>query len=377
MGGVERRFIEVSKIMRRMNVSIYALEFYPSVKRFVDTGYVSYEINRPFPNTFLESICAVSQTLKLGIAIRRAKKYQLVVITGHRYVTFTLISAYLLAKLLGVPWVIVSGGLLPRERMSLRTLIRERRKRGFSFLAAFAYTVGDWFKKQLFRRASAFIAVSQSEKREVIRFLGVPDAQIHVVGNGVNLELIDSIPEKGKKFDAVFVGRVEPGKGLRTLISSWAKVVERIPSARLIIVGEGRLSYYRQLSELKKLSKNVQFVGFTPSEQTLAFMKQSKMFLFPSKRESFPLSLLEAMACGLPCIASDLQPLRENFKKGIIFVQPGDIEAFAEAATNLLNHEDERKALGTQARGYAQMFSWENVVRREMEILTKTLDDLH
>lgn len=373
IGGVERRFIEVSKVMRRMNISVYALEFCPSLKRFLDTGYVSYEINRSFPRRFHERVISVFQAFRLGIAIHRVRKCQLIVVTGHRYLTFTIICAYLLAKLLCVPWVIVSGGLLPRERMSLRSLMMERRRRGFTFLGALTHTAVDWFTKQLFGRATAFIAVSQSEKRDVIRFLGVHPAKIHVVGNGVNLELIDSIPKKEKQFDAAFLGRVEPGKGVDALIRSWANVVKQIPSAQLVVIGGGRLAHYRRLAESKNLSNNIRFVGFTQFKQAIALLKKSKIFLFPSKRESFGLSLLEAMACGLPCIASEIRPLTEIFQKGVIFVKPNDFEAFAEAAVDMLNNDKKRKFLGSQAREYAEMFSWENIVKKEIKILTKVI----
>jgi len=373
VGGIERRFIEVSKVMRRMKISVYTLEFYPSLKRFLDTGYISCEINRPFPRRFPERVISVFQALRLGIKIHRAKKCQLIVVTGHRYFTFTIICAYLFAKILRIPWVIVSGGLLPRERMSLRSLMMERRRRGFTFLSALAHTAIDWFTKQLFGKATAFIAVSQSEKKDVIRFLGVHPTKIHVVGNGVNLQLIDSIPQKEKLFDAAFLGRVEPGKGMDTLIHSWAKVVEQIPLAQLVVIGGGRLKYYRRLVELKHLSNNVRFVDFIPFEQAMILLKQSKIFLLPSRRESFPLSLLEAMACGLPCIVSDIQPLRENFKKGVIFIQPDSFKAFAKTAVDLLNYDHKREAIGMQAREYATMFSWENVVRREIKVLKKVI----
>jgi len=373
IGGIERRFIEVSKIMQRKKISVYTLEFYPSLKRFLDTGYVSYEMTRQFPKRPADKVVAVIQALRLGIAVHRAKKFQLLVVTGHRYVTFTIVCAYILAKLLQVPWVIVSGGLLSREKMSLSSLVMERRKRGFIFPSALAHTIVDWFTKLLFGKVTAFVVVSGSEKRDAIRFLGVNPVKIHVVGNGANLDLINSIPEREKQFDGAFLGRVEPGKGLNTLIRSWGKVTEHIPSAQLVIIGGGRLTHYEQLVKSKNLSNNIRFVGFVPFEHAMTLLKQSKIFLFPSKRESFPLSLLEAMACGLPCVASSIQPLIENFKRGVIFAQPNSFESFTKVVVDLLNHADKREAIGAQAREYAEMFSWENVVRREIEVLTKLL----
>jgi len=368
LGGVERRFIDVSKVMRRMNVSVYALEFYPSLKRSVSTGYVSHEMSQSFPVRLNEKVISVLSALISGIAIHRQCHCELVVVTGHRYLTFTVVCAYLLAKALRLPLVVVSGGLLPQEKMSLRSLVTERRKRGFTFLSALTHTVADWFTRLLYAKVSAFIAVSESERREAIRFLRVDPARIHVSGNGVDLELIDSIPKKEERFDAAFLGRIESGKGLNVLIDSWAYVVEQIPSAQLVVIGGGRLSHYKRLVALKNLSENIQFAGLLPFEQAMVLLKQSRIFLFPSLRESFPLSLLEAMACGLPCIVSDIQPLKETFQKGAVFVQPND-QAFATAIIDLLTHKSRRKALSLQARENAEMFGWEDVVKKEIKIL--------
>jgi glycosyltransferase involved in cell wall biosynthesis len=352
IGGVERRFLEVSKVMRRMRISVETLEFYPSLKRFLDAGYESYELERPFPRQLLDTVISALHVMKLGVGVHKVKKCQIVAITGHRYLSFTVICAYLLAKLLRIPWVIFSGGLLPREKMPLRNLFRERRKRGFTFLGALVHTVVDWLTKQLYAKATAFIVVSPSEKNDVTRFLGVPSPKIHVVGNGVNLKQIDSVMEKENRFDAAFMARVEPEKGLDILIRSWEMLMEQMPSAQLVVIGGGRLKYYRRLIEQKNLSANIHIVGFTSFEQAMALLKQSKMFLFPSKHESFPLSLLEAMACSLPCIVSD---------------------AFAETAIDLLRNDHKREGLGNKARAYAEMFSWTHVVTREIRMLTEIL----
>ncbi|MEM3087832.1 MAG: glycosyltransferase family 4 protein [Candidatus Bathyarchaeia archaeon] len=208
--------------------------------------------------------------------------------------------------------------------------------------------------------------------------------------------------EKGIK-NLLFVGRVSPEKGLHILLDAFHKVVKQFPQARLIIVGSkyqlplewlvtlsedykvyNLSSFYRRCFKTRKqglsyflylqkllfslnISNHVTFTDFVPYKQVINYYKNADVLVNPSFSEAFGRSLIEAMACEVPVVATrvgGMLEIVEDGKTGIL-VEPGDASALAEAIIRLLSEENLSKSMGKAARERViKLFSWEKIVEK-------------
>src|SRR5262249_2945725 len=139
----------------------------------------------------------------------------------------------------------------------------------------------------------------------------------------------------------LFVGRLEKRKGLRFLLRAWPNVLERVPNARLVVVGRGRpLEGYRRFALGQGWSPDdVLVAGYVASEDLPRYYQSADVFCAPNTgQESFGIVLLEAMAAGAPIVASDIPGYRDVVSHGSqgFLVQPQDPSAIADSLIRLL-----------------------------------------
>ncbi len=183
-----------------------------------------------------------------------------------------------------------------------------------------------------------------------------PDAQVRAVMRG-QLDLEDV-------FVWLAVGRLEPVKDYPTLLAAMARVPE--PSL-LLIAGAGPLrSELAGLAARLGVGRRVRFLGFQP--EVKRWMQTADGFVLASRWEGLPMALLEASACGLPIVATDVPGTREAVADGQTgrLAAPGEAEALAAAMTaTILDSPEERSAMGTRARERAiERFGLEAVLDR-------------
>ncbi|MGI0081493.1 MAG: glycosyltransferase, partial [Nitrososphaerales archaeon] len=182
-----------------------------------------------------------------------------------------------------------------------------------------------------------------------------------------------------KMYDACFVGRIDPNKGITTLFGAWNKVVKARPDAKLLVVGDAWPGtfpiYYKQIEDLQ-ISKNVVFAGYLPDEVSIRkLLHSSKLFVLPTKLEGFSRSALEAMASGLPCILGDIPTLKEIFGEAVTYIQVENQEALSEAILNLLDDVGKREELMRRSVSLAKGFTWKIVAARTLNIMNSTLPE--
>jgi glycosyltransferase involved in cell wall biosynthesis len=164
----------------------------------------------------------------------------------------------------------------------------------------------------------------------------------------------------------VAAGRLSQEKGFDLLIEAWAAATAGRPGWTLRIHGSGpeRERLAEQAASLG-VAGTVDLAGQTGD--IAAALVGGSIFASSSRAEGFPMSLLEAMACGLPCVAFDCAPgVREIVRDGVngIVVAPGNTEAFAAALARLMDERDERTALGRNAVGSVAPYAPEVIVER-------------
>jgi len=213
-------------------------------------------------------------------------------------------------------------------------------------------------------RSSHLITVSQSVER---RFNWLRKGKIRVIYNGVDTERFSPGPtdnELRKKLNLdneniviATVGRLSREKGLEFLISALEDIVGKYPQAKVLIVGNGNgngneeylLSLQAQAEELG-LSSNVVFAGF--HEDIPEILRSVDVFCLPSLTEGFNRTLLEAMACGLPVVATSVGgnvELVQNSLPGLL-VPPNNYSALASAIVDILKNRTKARKMGMEGR---------------------------
>ena len=210
------------------------------------------------------------------------------------------------------------------------------------------------------------IAVSKMTKSNLMK-LGVLEKNIFIVNNGINYNEIDLVLPSTNHYDLVCVGRLIEHKRIDYLIDVVDKLVISNPKITCLIVGDGPdKPKLEEMVKSKKLSNNITFTGsLEKQEAVFAYMKSSKLFIFPSEREGFGIVVLEANACGLPVICTDApnnasKDLIENEKNGCV-VEAGNIEQMADAINKLLDSKEKLKQMSESSKQIAKSYSWEKI----------------
>jgi glycosyltransferase involved in cell wall biosynthesis len=218
------------------------------------------------------------------------------------------------------------------------------------------------------RLVTAFVAISESVGETLVD-AGVPTGRIRVIPSCVRLEDFATTEPAGDLLSELALSEAEPivlnaaflskEKAQEDILSVARIVARQVPRVRFLIAGEGRLRQRleRRAAELR-VGSTVRFLGFRQDVPRL--MKASRVFIFPSESEGLGTSVLEAMAAGLPVVASRSGGTREIVKEGLtgFLVKPHDVTSMAEAVVKLLREPELASELGKKGRAVAQDFSF-------------------
>ena len=175
----------------------------------------------------------------------------------------------------------------------------------------------------------------------------------------------------------LFVGRLDPRKGVQLLLDCMPEVVERTRGrARLLLVGDSYLRLKYQASVPASMHKHIHFLGHVSSHELPRWYATGDVFVSPaSGNESFGIVLLEAMAAGRAVVASDIPGYRSVVApevNGVVF-PPGDRLALARTLARLVNDPERRVVLGARGRARALEFAWPRVTDRLLAVYREAL----
>lgn len=214
-------------------------------------------------------------------------------------------------------------------------------------------------------RASRIVFNSRSVRDRTVELEGLPPERSIVIPNGVafppeGLAMPEDIAEPGRP-TFVCVASLREKKGQGHLIEAFARVRRRIPQARLLMVGEGPLERaLRDDVSSRGLDGSVFFTGFRADVSSV--LAGSDVFVLSSLEEGMPNALIEAMAAGLPAVATDVGGVGEIMREGETgyLVPPADPGPLADRMTDLLHDADRRRLMGEAARRrFERMFTLE------------------
>ena len=172
-----------------------------------------------------------------------------------------------------------------------------------------------------------------------------------------------------------FVGRLDPQKGLPALLEGWRTVAESVAEAQLLVIGAGpEEGAAKRLAAQQGIAARVRFLG--AQREVLPYLQASDAFVLPSLAEGMSNALLEAMACGLPCVASRIGGNEELIAHGVngLLVQPGAPTALARALRSVLEDPGQASEMGTRARQTVQdRFAMGAVAERYLALYERLL----
>ena len=230
------------------------------------------------------------------------------------------------------------------------------------------------------RRANRVLTVSETSKRDIIRFFGTPSEKIDVIynafderfGKNPDEDAVTRVRERFQLHDpfVLYAGNVKPHKNLERLIEAFHLVRSGGLDLKLVLIGDEISKYaaLRRAVHRHQLHPYVRFLGYLP-EETLAIMyRLAGVFVFPSLYEGFGLPPLEAMASGTPVVTSNVSSLPEVTGNAALLVDPYNPEAIAEAIARVITDATLSDELRRKGLARARQFSWETSVRRIRDI---------
>jgi len=227
------------------------------------------------------------------------------------------------------------------------------------------------FSKIILNNASAVVVLSEDMKKKIQIFY---PKNIFVISNGIDLVRFNGLRKEiiRRKLNIasdekiiLFVGTLKFIKGISYLIEAMGAIKEKEEKVKLILVGEGpERKRLENLTKELNLEKEINFIGGVENNKIPEYMSVSDIFILSSLSESFGIVNLEAMASGLPIVATKVGGIPEIVKDGEngFLVEPGDSKQIAEKILYLLSNDDIRKSISIANREKAKNYSWDSVV---------------
>ncbi|MBN2537287.1 glycosyltransferase family 4 protein [candidate division WOR-3 bacterium] len=252
----------------------------------------------------------------------------------------------------------------------------------FTFHAEFGHSLPYIVLKPLldpyFRMIHGLVAVSESARDSTARYF---PGDYRIIPNAIATDFFrpDAEPMPGLddgRPSILFLGRIEPRKGLKYLLQALPQVVRRFPDARLVVVGAAPFGNRYEDCLDPDVAGHVLWTGAVPGEDRPRYYASCDVYCSPAiGRESFGIVLLEAMACARPVVASRIRGYRrvvEHDTDGLL-VPPCDPDAIARAVCELLEDPARRERMGRAGREKALAYAWPGVAARVEEYYRELL----
>lgn len=238
-------------------------------------------------------------------------------------------------------------------------------------------------ERALAARTAAIICVCEDERREALAH-GIGRTELEVVYNGCPADNVTvssdaallALREGGSTVGAVSVLRRQ--KSLEVLIRATLRIVAAVPEARVVIVGEGpERPFLEQCARNIGLDRDDRFAFLPYAGPPTRYLHALDLYVLPSAWEAFPIGVLEAQACGVPQVASDVGGVREAVVPATgTLVRPGDPDRLADAVIELLRDPERRAAMASASRSrHAELFTVDRMVAGTAAVYDKVLSN--
>lgn len=248
---------------------------------------------------------------------------------------------------------------------------------GYSDRFKFIYVVLKPLIRFIWKKSGAVVSNSQGLKDLALETN--KNQKIDIIFNGIDIN--NFYPEKSIQKNDKFVitlggTRITARKGINYLIEALSVLIPKYPNIFLRLVGEGNeKENLINLTKELKVDNFVEFVGLIPREKIAPYYQEAKLFVLPSLNEGMSNAMLEALATGLPILATETggtSELVEDGKNGLI-VKMQDSKDLAEKIEMIIKDEEGREKMGQMSRQKAEKMSWKSVARKYYDLYEKVI----
>lgn len=222
-------------------------------------------------------------------------------------------------------------------------------------------------------RGRKFNVISESTAEDIAR-RGIPESDISIVHCGIDNETYSYDPavDKYRSPTILYLGRIKKYKAIDHLIIAFARILRRFPEAELKIVGAGDyLPALKSLAGRLKIRDKVDFPGYVNREQKVEFLRKCHVAVYPSSREGWGLTNIEANGCGTAVMAANSPGLRDSVihnQTGFLY-EYGNIDEMAEGLEKILSDNNTRSRLEKGGMEWVKRFNWDDAAEKFLRVL--------
>ena len=249
----------------------------------------------------------------------------------------------------------------------------KKREGSFSnYMAYFCQKISFWFMKM----ADLVITDGYEIRDILVNKHGFMPEKVKVGFLGVDFDEIKTATPSKDENDLIFVGTLDNRKGIKDFIEVCRALIKDKPDLKALIIAEKTdksIELQKMIGEYG-ISKNLHFTGWLKHQSVFSYLKNSKIFLYPSYNESWALVICEAMACGAIALIRNLDVYAKIYEDHAVACR--DIKDFIEKAEFYLKDEAPRHELSKKAKAFITRYSWQEVASREWKFIEPILSNL-
>jgi alpha-1,3-rhamnosyl/mannosyltransferase len=233
---------------------------------------------------------------------------------------------------------------------------------------------------QQLTKVDAIITISEFIKKEIINLLGINPTKIYVTLLGVNRHFTPGGKRIGglPKHYLLFLGNLEPRKNLVTLLTAYRSLPGNLRKRYPLVIAGASGWHTKELKNALHLFQGDEkpiLTGYIPQTLLPDLYRGASLFVYPSFYEGFGLPVIEAMASGVPVVASNTTSLPEVVGDAGVLVNPYNVDELKDALAEILENEEKRMELSEKGLERARLFSWEKCARETVAVYEKVLSE--
>jgi glycosyltransferase involved in cell wall biosynthesis len=385
LGGGLRRFVEVASRIDAQGVKYVIIESEPFLKSFpyfagvkdLTTKHTIIGFHMPWQACMnrrvllpILSCLNVAIVAFIGAKVVRATRAQLVLAPAQSFPE--VLATWVCSRITGRRGAVVvhSDPFLPLGQRKMNDL-----KLNYVTYRTMYYPLAALLQAlaaRLFVRAmnEMGLLVLGNNLLKVLATRGITGAETRQIKNGVDMEKVRASRPSRALYDVIFVGRIEPLKGIMEFLHAWTSSRENCDKFKVALVGPVQ---ERSRAELQGFAacyhRCVDYLGAMTDVGVIGLLKSSRVLILPSFFESFSLVTAEALASGIPVVCYDSLWMREFFPtSAVCVVPPRNADALVKRVKQLLENEEERLRLASEGMAFASRFNWADVAALEARI---------
>ena len=281
------------------------------------------------------------------------------VVHAHSHLFFLTNLCAMARKIKSPPLVITSHGLVSQTAPYWLNKI-------------YLHTVAKW----TFSTADKVICYTDYEKNELTT-MGIDPNKVEVIHNGINTDLFTPSKRGSHNMQILWVGRFVKGKGIKYLIDAFDVLIKQYPELRLVMIGSG-IEKDKIKEKIHKLQlNNIIMKDFIPNSEMVKVYQNSDVFVLPSLEEGIPRTILEAMACGIPVVCTEL-PQLVNIVEGCgLLVPVKNSQALAEGISRVVSNRELAQKFGRNGRDkVVENYSWDDTVKKTIQLYEELIQEV-